>query len=295
MVELSPEAEAGDAPLFRQGFAGDTLNTAWYLRALLPETCQVRFVTAVGKDAVSSRMLAFLSANGIDTSSIAELPDRTVGLYMISLSAGERRFTYWRSQSAAKALADDPDRLEQALAGCRLAYLSGITLAILPDHARATLLKVLARFRANGGLVAFDSNIRPVLWQDAAAMRTWITKGYATCDLAFPTYEDEAALFSDDSPQACAHRIAKLGAREIVVKDGPDPVLLLSEGKQTLISTPRVAKPVDTTAAGDSFNAGWLAAWLGGASATAAVTKGQILATRVICHKGALIPMGQLS
>lgn len=294
MVELSPDASADGAPVFRQGFAGDTLNTAWYLRALLPRACQVRYVTAVGEDAISAQMLAFMAGNGIDTSAIARLPDRTVGLYMISLAAGERQFSYWRSQSAAKALADDPDRLERALSDCRLAYLSGITLAILPEAGRATLLEVLAGFRAKGGLLAFDSNIRPVLWPDAAAMRTWIARGYAACDIAFPTYEDDAALFSDASPEDCALRIADMGAFEVVVKNGPGPVLLHANGRQSRIPPARIVKPVDTTAAGDSFNAGWLAARLGGASATDAVIEGHALAAEVIRHKGALMPMDQI-
>ncbi|HLQ18184.1 MAG TPA: sugar kinase [Tabrizicola sp.] len=291
MVELSPEPALGDAPVFRQGFAGDTLNTAWYLRALMPRTCAVRYVTAVGTDALSDQMVAFLADNGIDTGAIARRVDRTVGLYMISVTGGERSFTYWRAQSAARTLADDPARLEQALAGCRLAYLSGITLAILSDPARETLLGVLARFRVGGGLVAFDPNIRPVLWPDRAAMRDWITRGYATCDIAFPTYEDDAALFGDTTPEACGRRISDLGAFEVVVKNGAAPVLLDAGGRQARIPQPTVVKPVDTTAAGDSFNAGWLAARLTGACATSAVTQGHAIAARVIRHRGALMPM----
>lgn len=294
MVELSPEPGIGDSPVYRQGFAGDTLNTAWYLRALMPATGSVRYVTAVGDDAISGRMLAFMAANGIDISAIARLPGRTVGLYMIAVSAGERSFTYWRSQSAARALADDPGRLERALEGCKLAYLSGITLAILSEDARATLLEVLARFRAAGGLVAFDPNIRPVLWQDAATMRDWITRGYATCDIAFPTFEDDAALFKDATPEDCARRISDLGTFEVVVKNGAAPVLLDVGGRQSRIPPPRIVEPIDTTAAGDSFNAGWLAARLGGACATSAVKEGHALAARVIRHKGALMPMDQV-
>ena len=294
MVELSPELCAGNAPLFRQGFAGDTFNTAWYLRALLPAASAVRFVTAVGDDAVSGRMLAFMADNGIDTSAIARLPGRTVGVYMISVSAGERAFTYWRSQSAARLLADDPGRLEQSLMACRLACLSGITLAILSEEARATLLEVLARFRASGGLVAFDPNIRPILWPEAATIRDWITRGYATCDIAFPTFEDDAALFKDATPEDCARRISALGVFEVVVKNGSAPVLLDADGRQARIPPPKVVEPIDTTAAGDSFNAGWLAARLGGACATSAVHAGHALAARVIRHQGALMPMDEI-
>lgn len=290
MVELSP-AGGSDDTLLRQGFAGDTFNTAWYLRALLPASRSVRYVSAVGVDATSARMLAFMEANGIDTTHVARLPGRTPGLYLISLSEGERSFTYWRSASAARSLADDPARLAAALSGCRLAYLSGITLAILPPAARGHLLQALAAFRAGGGLVAFDPNIRPALWPDAATMWAGISAGYASADIALPTFEDDAALFGDASPEACAHRIAALGPYEIVVKNGPAPALLHSAGRQSRLPLPRVISPLDTTAAGDSFNAGWLAARLGGACATEAVLAGQKLAARVILHRGALMPM----
>lgn len=291
MVELAPSSVQDGDECLRQGFAGDTLNTAWYLRSLLPESRAVRYVTAVGEDAISDRMLAFMARNGIDTRWITRLPDRTVGLYLISLDAGERSFTYWRGQSAARSLADDPDRLAQSLAGCKLAYLSGITLAILPEAGRRTLLQELARFRAKGGLVAFDPNIRPALWRGTAAMRRGITEGYAACDFALPTFDDDGALFGDATPEACAHRIAALGAFEVVVKNGAGPALLHSDGRQARLPPLQAVEPLDTTAAGDSFNAGWLASRLGGACATTAVMAGHDLAARVIRHRGALMPM----
>jgi 2-dehydro-3-deoxygluconokinase len=294
MVELAPAPAGNGEDCLRQGFAGDTLNTAWYLRALLPKNRGVRYVTAVGQDAISDRMLAFMAGNGIDTSWITRLPDKTVGLYLISLDKGERSFTYWRSQSAARSLADEPDRLEQALAGCRLAYLSGITLAILPEAGRRNLLQVLARFRAKGGLVAFDPNIRPALWRSASAVRKGINAGYSACDFALPTFEDDAALFGDASPEACAHRIAARGAFEVVVKNGAGPALLHSDGRQARLPPSRAVEPLDTTGAGDSFNAGWLAARLGGACATTAVMAGHDLAARVIRHRGALMPMADI-
>ena len=101
MVEL---AQTGDN-LYRRGFAGDTFNTAWYARRLLPADWQVSYGTCLGKDAVSDEMLAFFDAQRINTDSVRRLNDRTVGLYMISLNAGERSFSYWRSQSAARLLA----------------------------------------------------------------------------------------------------------------------------------------------------------------------------------------------
>jgi len=108
MVEIAP-AEGG---LCRQGFAGDTFNAAWYARRALPGAWTVDYATQVGRDAVSDAMLAFMAGEGIGTGSILRREDRTVGLYLLSLKDGERSFSYWRGQSAARMLAEDPARLQ---------------------------------------------------------------------------------------------------------------------------------------------------------------------------------------
>ncbi len=288
MVELAP---AGGG-LFQQGFAGDTLNTAWYLRALLPrETRKVRYVSAVGTDAISEAMLAFLADHGIDTGSIARLPDRTVGLYLITLDGAERSFSYWRSVSAARQLAADQARLAAALDGVAVAYLSGITLAILDPESRGRLFEVLSDLRRRGGAVVFDPNIRPRLWDSAATMAEVITRGYRASTIALPTFPDDAALYGDASPHETARRIADLGVREIAVKDGGNPALVWVDGNTTMVPPSQVARAIDTTGAGDSFNGGYLAARVAGRSPLEAARLGHDVAGRVICERGALAPM----
>lgn len=286
MVELAP---AGDGH-FALGYAGDTFNTAWYLRRLQPTDVAVDYLSAVGKDAVSDRMLAFMAAEGIGTTHVRRLAGRSVGLYLIQVDKGERSFAYWRSTSAARGLADDPAALAAGLSGVRLAYLSGITLAILAPEARSTLLAALRAAREAGTLVAFDPNIRPALWPDAAQMRAALTEGAGLADITLPSFEDEARHFGDPTPQATAERYAALGAGLVVVKDASRPVLALQGGMLTQHPLPApVAAPADTTAAGDSFNAGLLSGWLNGVPLAAAVAAGASLAARVIAAPGALV------
>ena len=286
MVELAP---AGDGH-FALGYAGDTFNTAWYLRRLQPTDVAVDYLSAVGKDAVSDRMLAFMAAEGIGTTHVRRLAGRSVGLYLIQVDKGERSFAYWRSTSAARGLADDPAALAAGLSGVRLAYLSGITLAILAPDARSTLLSALRMARAAGTVVAFDPNIRPALWPDAAQMRAALTEGAGLADITLPSFEDEARHFGDPTPQATAERYAALGAGLVVVKDASRPVLALQGGMLTQHPLPApVAAPADTTAAGDSFNAGLLSGWLNGVPLAAAVAAGASLAARVIAAPGALV------
>lgn len=288
MGELS---ETGSPGTLSMGFAGDTLNTAYYLRHSLGKDWQVDYVSAVGTDGLSDRMVDFLNNEGIGTEHIRRLADKTIGLYYITLKDGERSFTYWRNDSAAKRLASDPAALNHALEGADLAYWSGITLAILSNQDRLTLIEALGQFAGKGGTVVFDPNLRPRLWDNPETMRGWVHRAAAVSDLCLPSFEDEATWFGDADPTATAKRYQAEGARRVIVKNGADDVTFAaSSGEVSRFSVPSVEHVVDTTAAGDSFNAGYLASELKGASVQDAVSAGARLAGRVIGARGALVP-----
>ncbi|WP_371418400.1 sugar kinase [Agrobacterium sp. MA01] len=288
MGELS---ETGSPGMLSMGFAGDTLNTAYYLRHSLGQDWQVDYVSAVGTDGLSDSMVDFLKSEGIGTDHVRRLPDKTIGLYYITLKDGERSFTYWRNDSAARRLASDPAALNRALEGADLAYWSGITLAILSNQDRLALIEALGQFAGKGGTVVFDPNLRPRLWDNPETMRGWVHRAAAVSDLCLPSFEDEATWFGDADPAATAKRYQAEGARRVIVKNGSEDVTFAgSSGELSRFSIPSVEHVVDTTAAGDSFNAGYLAAELNGASVENAVAAGARLAGRVIGARGALVP-----
>ncbi|MDQ1900494.1 sugar kinase [Paracoccus sp. WLY502] len=286
MVELGQSDQPG---LWRLGIAGDTLNTAWYLRRLLGADWQVDYLSRVGQGAFSQQMVDFLASEGIGTAHVGRDPDREIGLYAISLEDGERSFAYWRDTSAAKRLADDPAVLDAALDGAAVAYFSGITVAILPPQGRANLLAALSHARAAGTQVVFDPNLRPRLWADAATMRQGISDAAAGADLVLPSFDDESSHFGDADPQATVARYLALGAGQVVVKNGGGPIRFGGAEGSGLIDELAPETPVDSTAAGDSFNAGYLAAHLSGADCATAIAAGHGLSRKVIRHRGALV------
>lgn len=289
MVEISP----AEGNLCRIGYAGDSFNTAWYLRHLLPEAWQADYFTALGDDAASDELARFIQSEGVGLPHVPRLKGLTCGLYMIRQQDGDRHFTYWRGQSAARHLADDADLLKRAMAEAGLIHISGITLAVLTEAARETLLTALNEAKARGVLLSFDPNIRPRLWESPEACQHWLTRAATSADFVFPSFEDDAALFGDASPQDTAKRYAADGA-EVIVKDGPRRVFGLCADAEVQAQPPEIAETCDPTGAGDAFNAGYLAARLTGAVPEQAIEQATHLATEVTQHPGALIPIGNL-
>ena len=283
MVEM---ASTGDAN-FRMGFAGDSFNTAWHARKILGDHAKVNYFSAVGDDNISQRMLDFMAQQKIGTDFIARRKAMRPGLYTIELNQAERSFTYWREASAARTLGDDAEALDLAMAQHDAIYFSGITLAILPPKARATLLAALKIAAKAGKTIAFDSNLRPKLWPDAQSMRDAIKLAAAVTTLALPTIPDESELFGEPDAASVAARYQAAGVSEVVVKAGANPAQLFwSSQHASVAAAPVVA--VDTTGAGDSFNGAYIASRLQGLTPVAAAAVAHGRAAQVIQQYGAL-------
>lgn len=290
--EVMIEIVAGDDGTAHLNVAGDTYNTAVYLAQELEGTGpNTSYVTALGRDRFSDRILADMAARGIGTGCVERRAGRVPGLYAIDTDEeGERHFTYWRSESAARTLFMPPcDVPVQRLSQFDLLYLSGITLAILPVATRTKLFGFLKRFRSSGGRVAFDSNFRPALWKDTGTARDVVGEMWRHTDVALPSLDDEMALFGDGDLRAVARRIRAAGVTDGAIKRGAmGPVdLALRHENATYPVAPSV---IDTTAAGDSFNGAFLAATIRGRPTFDAMQAGHSLATRVIGVAGAILP-----
>ena len=286
MIELSRiDLTAGTAHV---GFAGDTLNTAVYLARL---GCDVSYLTVLGKDAFSDRMVAMFAAEGIGTALVGRHDTRLPGLYTIETDVtGERSFRYWRDTSAARTMFSGVGADLADLARFDVIYLSGITMGILPPDIRAALTDSIMRQKEVGKLVVFDTNYRARLWPDEATARACFDAMWAATTIALPSYDDEERLHPGLTLHAVMDRIAALGPVEIVLKNGAQGPSIRHGGETVQTALPVASTVVDTSGAGDSFNAGYLAARLRGETPLQAAAAGHGLAATVIGHHGAVIP-----
>jgi 2-dehydro-3-deoxygluconokinase len=287
MVELS----RGNDGRYGMGFGGDTFNTAVYLaRAGIPAA----YATAMGDDPYSDGLMALATAEGVNGDLIRRMRGRMPGLYLIETDAkGERKFYYWRETSPARDLFELPDwaAVAEALLSARLVYFSGVTLSLYSNTGIGRFLAALELARRQGVKVAFDGNFRPRGWKgDVARARTVFAEALKRVDIALPTFDDEATLWGDTNPEATVERLQAFGIGEIVVKNGSSTALVADKNGREHVPVPEVVEPIDTTAAGDSFNAAYLAARLNGESPLAAAGAAHGLAGQVIRHRGAIMP-----
>ena len=266
--------------------AGDSYNTAVYLKRLLNKGETVSYITALGDDGFSARITDDMARHEIDPSYVEIREGAMPGLYAIETDAeGERAFSYWRDSAAVRSLFQPPCQVElPCLLDFDLLFLTGISIAVLPSDTRKALLVQIDAFRANGGFVAFDSNYRPRLWADERTARRVTAEFWARADICLPSLDDEMALFGQDETAVYARFRARLGAMK---RGGLGPRGLSGVASDAVFAPAPVV--VDTTAAGDSFNAGFLSVIINGGSIDEAMMAGHNLAMQVVQKAGAIL------
>lgn len=292
MVELAPfpGVDAGGREVMALSFAGDTYNTSVYMSRLGVET---DYITQLGDDPYSEQILQRMHGDNIGTELIRQLPGRSPGLYIIrNKEDGEREFFYWRKEAPARELFNSEtsaNQLCQSLENFDGIYLSGITLAIMGETSRQILFNCLQKLRTKGVKIAFDSNYRPRLWKDKQEAQQAMLSIMQFTDIALLTLDDEQLLWGDDSVEACKQRYAKFTIGELVLKRGADDAVIITPDAEIRVPVPPVENVIDTTGAGDTFNAGYLAGRLEAKSLEDSAKLGIKCAGIIIRYRGAII------
>lgn len=291
MVELRSLSSTGTESTMGQSFAGDVYNSAVYLKRCFP-AINASVVTAVGLDKLSDKMLATFEGEGIDTQYVFRHDTKAPGLYLIETDeTGERSFTYWRSDAAARKIMDFLNEdVTSKLAKGDIFFFSGISLAVVEPGAREVLWEKLEKLKRMGVQLVFDPNYRARLWEGPEQARMAFEKALALSDVALPGVEDLTALYGITDAQGVLDFCTPFGLLEVVVKNGPASVVTSLSGKVESHDITPVENVVDTTSAGDAFNGVYLGTRLDGGSVSDAVQKASKAAGTVIQHPGAIIP-----
>jgi len=290
MIELTQGSEPGN---FKQSFAGDVFNTGIYIKRCLNQACEVSFLSVVGEDTLSEQLTTFMTEEQLGTNFLYRSKVNKMGLYVVNVDPfGERSFSYWRENSAARQLLkfiqQEPNK--EAFAEVSTVFFSGISIAVLPGEDLAEFWDFIKSLKSSGCKVVFDPNYRPVLWSSPQVARDAFAIAYSLSDTVLPGVDDHKELYNQDSADEVASHLEAIGVKEIIIKNGEQGVLISVDGERLVIGITPVDKVVDTTSAGDAFNGGYLSARHQGKSVKDSVLYGAEVAACVIGHRGAIVP-----
>ncbi|WP_295501164.1 sugar kinase [Limnohabitans sp. Rim8] len=288
MLEFNqrPSSHAGEAPLYQQGFGGDTSNAAI---AAARAGARVAYLTRLGTDRWGDHLMDLWQRENVATAAVQREPQAPTGLYFVSHDAQGHHFSYARAGSAASRMQpQDLVHWTDAITHSQWLHLSGISLAISAS-ACDTALAAMALARSHGTRVALDSNLRLSLWPLARA-QACIRHAVSLCDLFLPSLEDMTALTGLTQAQDIIDWSHAQGATQVVLKLGADGALA-SDGKNQQRLPGHAATAVDATGAGDCFAGNLLARLSAGDDLWAATTYANAAASLSVQGFGAVDPL----
>lgn len=274
----------------QQAFAGDVLNTAVYLKRTFPEI-NTHFVSAVGKDKFSVDMIRFFEEEQVGSKFVFQFDDKMPGLYAIETDdAGERTFSYWRENSAAKEVMSfiDDKTISQFSQG-DMFFFSGISLAVITPKHRALFWKMIEKLKQAGISIVFDPNYRARMWDSPAQAKEQFDKAFAMSEIALPGVDDFEQLYNIDTSEGVYDYCQAFNLKELVIKNGEAGIFCHVDGEASQYGITPVKNVIDTTSAGDSFNGVYLGARAQGLTVERSIELASKSAGFVIQHPGAIV------
>ncbi|WP_353238910.1 sugar kinase [Limnohabitans sp.] len=288
MVEFNqrPPSGAHDAPLYAQGFGGDTSNAAI---AAARAGARVGYLTRLGTDRWGDHLMDLWRRENVDTTTVLRDAQAPTGMYFVSHDAQGHHFSYARAGSAASRMQpQDLTHWQEAIARSQWLHLSGISLAISAS-ACDTAFAAMAHARNVGTRVALDSNLRLSLWPLARA-QACIRHAVSLCDLFLPSLEDMTALTGLTQAADIIAWSHAQGAAQVVLKLGPEGALA-SDGHHQSQVPGHAVTAVDATGAGDCFAGNLLARLSAGDDLWAASAYANAAASLSVQGFGAVGPL----
>ena len=286
MIELFSEEPIESADTFTRSLAGDSFNICVAAQRL---GTSAGYITRLGNDPFAGYLIGTFQSLGIDTSCVRTVDGFNAAHFVALLPDGDREFVYYRAGSAPSTL--EPDDLDADYIGsAKVLHCSGVAQAISASS-RATVLRAAQIAKERGVTVSYDPNYRHQLWSPDG-LREAADELLPYVDYLLPSVpaDSQALIGSDDVYQVVEH-FRGLGVPIVAATRGADGSVIGSEEGLTEVPAYRPEGPIDTTAAGDAFNGGFIHGLLNGMSVADAGRLGTITAGLKLRGRGALTGM----
>ena len=269
---------------FRKCFGGAPMNTLIGVARLGSSSGAI---TAVGDDFFGQFLVRELKRNSVETSHVKAKKGMRTTLAFVANEpeTGERSFVFYRAPwvrgTADSALTIDDSDLEY-ISHARILHVSGFSLSQNPS--RRAVLKAVEYVRKMGVKVSFDPTLRVDVWNSERTVKRLYRRMLNLSHIATFSQEEAEFIFDTDNPEIAAETALGYGVEVVGIKLGADGALVETAEGQSLCVPAFEVKAVDTTGAGDGWNAGLLVGLLNGQDletcATVANAVGALVATK---------------
>ena len=284
MIEISNIKNS----LYNQSFAGDTLNFCNYLDK---KKLNAFFLSAIGKSEINQSLLNFVKSKKISTKYIKQINQFELGLYLIkNKDNGEKQFFYWRDESAAKQYFNNIDflNLYKELKNFDFIYFSGITLSIIHISKLNNFIKLLKLLKSKKIKIVFDFNIRPSRW-NKKNLNIFLDSVLKFVDICFLSGEDMNYWKNKNNIKSYEQIVRKYKLKHSIFRKNAKFTYVFLNKTRYVFKNKLLKTVVDTSGAGDGFNAAYLSNFIVNNDPVLALKAGSSLGSKIVMKKGAIV------
>ena len=284
MIEISNIKNS----LYNQSYAGDTLNFCNYLDK---KKLNAFFLSAIGKSEINQSLLNFVKSKKISTKYIKQINQFELGLYLIkNKDNGEKQFFYWRDESAAKQYFNNIDflNLYKELKNFDYIYFSGITLSIIHISKLNNFTKLLNLLKSKKIKIVFDFNIRPSRW-NKKNLNIFLDSVLKFVDICFLSGEDMNYWKNKNNIKSYEQIVRKYKLKHSIFRKNAKFTYVFLNKTRYVFKNKLLKTVVDTSGAGDGFNAAYLSNFIVNNDPVLALKAGSSLGSKIVMKKGAIV------
>ena len=284
MIEISNIKNS----FYNQSFAGDTLNFCNYLDK---KKLNAFFLSAIGKSEINQSLLDFVKSKNISTKYIKQINQFEIGLYLIkNKDNGEKQFFYWRDESAAKQYFNNIDflNLYKELKNFDYIYFSGITLSIIHVSKLNNFIKLLKLLKMKKIKIVFDFNIRPSRW-NKKNLNIFFDSVLKFVDICFLSGEDMNYWKNKNNIKSYEQIVRKYKLKHSIFRKNAKFTYVFLNKTRYVFKNKLLKTVVDTSGAGDGFNAAYLSNFIVNNDPVLALKAGSSLGSKIVMKKGAIV------